>query len=272
MDKPTRVIDAHLHFEPNLKHFDALARDNGGENSEAFIAAQFAANNIERGIVMGNRELTAEAHVYPAMFRYCAGIHGKSLIKENECASLAGAEAQLRRESCVGLKVYAGYVPHPINHCAFAPYYELAAAYHKPVAVHMGVTASPMALLKNCHPIELDEIATQNPNVNFIMCHFGNPWLTDAAAVIEKNDNVFCDLSGLIVGRFDLAEYSKRLSGYVEHLKTWIAYVEDYGKFMFGTDWPLVDHGEYIAFIASLIPRTHWDDVFYLNAKRIYGV
>src|SRR5262249_25139912 len=30
--------------------------------------------------------------------------------------------------------------------------------------------------------------------------HFGNPWLVGAAEVIFKNDNVWADLSGLLVG------------------------------------------------------------------------
>jgi len=39
---------------------------------------------------------------------------------------------------------------------------------------------------------------------------------------------------------------------------------------MYGTDWPIVNLGEYIDFIKEVIPQEHWDKVFFDNANRIY--
>ena len=39
---------------------------------------------------------------------------------------------------------------------------------------------------------------------------------------------------------------------------------------MFGTDWPLANLGDYIAFTKEIIPRAHWNQVFFENANRIY--
>ena len=44
----------------------------------------------------------------------------------------------------------------------------------------------------------LDEVAADHPDTQFVMCHFGNPFLEAAAAVVEKNPNVAADLSGLL--------------------------------------------------------------------------
>ena len=41
---------------------------------------------------------------------------------------------------------------------------------------------------------------------------------------------------------------------------------------MFGTDWPIVNLGEYIGFIRRLVPEAHWEPVFFDNANRIYGL
>ncbi len=46
----------------------------------------------------------------------------------------------------------------------------------------------------------VDDVAVDHPDVRFVLAHFGNPWLVDAAEVVYKNDNVWADLSGLIVG------------------------------------------------------------------------
>ena len=36
------------------------------------------------------------------------------------------------------------------------------------------------------------------------------------------------------------------------------------------TDWPIVNLGEYIAFIKGIVPEEHWERVFFRNANRIY--
>ena len=41
---------------------------------------------------------------------------------------------------------------------------------------------------------------------------------------------------------------------------------------MYGTDWPIVNLGEYIAFIQQLVPERHWEQVFFHNANQIYGL
>ncbi|MDR1600336.1 MAG: amidohydrolase family protein [Oscillospiraceae bacterium] len=269
-ERPERVIDAHLHFQPKNPHFDAIARTAGHENTAAHLERAYLENAVEHGVVMGNRELVKAWREYPPTLSFCAGVHQHALEPENREAALEACESQLSNPQCVGIKLYAGYCAVPLMDGAYIPYYELAERYGKPVAVHMGVTASPRALLKYCHPLLIDEAATRFPRVRFVMCHFGNPWLMDAAAVLEKNDNVAADLSGLLSGRVDLDEYRVRLGGYMDQLRTWVAYVERYDAFMFGTDWPLVNLSEYIAFICELVPREHWDDVFYGNARRVY--
>ena len=270
MKRPSRIIDAHLHFQPKNPHFDSLALSVGHENTADHIAVVYKQLGIERAVVMGNRELTIEPHKYPPVFKYCAGVNQGAIAPVRQQASLDGMEAQLRNPQCAGMKIYAGYCPVPLLDPAYIPYYELARAYRKPVAIHMGVTASPSALLEYSHPLRLDAVAVQYPDVQFVMCHFGNPWLADAAVVLEKNENVCADLSGLVAGRVDLAEYRVRMKGYVDQLRTWIAYVEDYDRFLFGTDWPLVNVEEYIDYVADLIPEEYLDDVFYRNAEKIY--
>ena len=41
---------------------------------------------------------------------------------------------------------------------------------------------------------------------------------------------------------------------------------------MYGTDWPIVNLGEYIRFIQGIVPEEHWERVFFANASRIYGL
>ena len=92
----------------------------------------------------------------------------------------------------------------------------------------------------------------------------------DAAAVVEKNENVAADLSGLLEGKFDIPEFLEEQSGYISTLKPWLAYIRDYDKLMFGTDWPLANYEDYIEITKRLIPEKYWETVFYQAAERIY--
>ena len=104
------------------------------------------------------------------------------------------------------------------------------------------------------------------------MCHFGNPFLESAAAVVEKNANVAADLSGLLEGRVDLEQYFQQQAGYAGLLATWLTAIGQWKDILFGTDWPIVNLGEYVEFIRRLVPQEHWEDVFFANANRIYGL
>ena len=180
-------------------------------------------------------------------------------------------EQHLKSERCVGIKLYPGYASFYLYDDRLAPIYELAARYKKPVAVHTGLTATDKALLKYSHPLVMDEAATKFREVQFVMCHFGEPWFTDAAAVIEKNPNVAADLSGLLERKIpDFAAFCEKKHFYIERLKGWLEYLDLYDRFMFGTDWPLANLGDYIAFTKEIIPEEHWQEVFYENAVRIY--
>ncbi len=265
-----KIIDAHLHFCPEYPHFDALARQAGHENTGEHLREQYKALDIACGIVMGNRSMKAEDHIYPEFLCYCIGIDRtclQDLAVEDACGLL---EENLKRRECVGIKLYPGYNKYYITDSAYEPVYELAEKYQKPVAVHMGQTAGSRAYLKYSHPLTMDEAAVRHPGVQFVMCHFGNPWLMDAAAVVEKNENVAADLSGLLEGKVNVPNLLEKQRGYLEILRTWISYCDCYEKFMFGTDWPLANYSDYIEFTKWLIPEEYWEHVFCKNAETIY--
>jgi len=100
----------------------------------------------------------------------------------------------------VALKCYLGYLHYGPDSPSYTPYYRLAARYNIPVIFHTGDTYSNAAKLKFAHPLLLDEVAVDHPDVRFVAAHFGNPWLMDAALVVYKNPNVWADLSGLLIG------------------------------------------------------------------------
>ena len=270
-----KIIDAHLHLFPSEPRTDAMAESVGHENSLEHLRQVYGKLDIVHGVVMGNRSLAVEDHDYPAdLFHYCVGLDSLLLDQgERVIPDLPDrVEEHLKRESCCGVKLYPGYNKIWLTDDIYQPIYDLAARYDKPVAVHMGLTSFARAHLKYCHPLALDEVAADHRKTRFVMCHFGNPFLESAAAVLGKNPNVATDLSGLLEGRVDLREYFSKQAGYASLLRTWLVAIDRWNDVLYGTDWPIVNLGEYIRFIQNLVPEEYWEKVFFHNANRTYGL
>ena len=205
-----KIIDAHLHLFPAQEAWaEETAQSVGHHNSVDHLRQVYGELDIVHGVVMGNRSLELGFHRYPKeLFHYCVGLD--SLVMDGGRAVIPDlpdrVEEHLKRENCCGVKLYPGYNKIWLSDPIYRPIYDLAARYDKPVAVHMGLTASGRGHLKYSHPLALDEAAADHRHTRFVMCHFGNPFLEAAAAVVEKNRNVAADLSGLCLPAAHLAD------------------------------------------------------------------
>ncbi|MBP3960570.1 amidohydrolase [Gemmata sp. G18] len=173
----------------------------------------------------------------------------------------------------VALKGYLGYLHFEPAHPNYQRYYELAAKYRVPVMFHTGDTYSPQAKLKYAHPLGVDEVAVDHPECRFVMCHLGNPWMTDAAEVIYKNVNVWADLSGLLVGddgSFASEEGREAASELAHGIRRAMKYSERPNRFLYGTDWPLAPMAAYREFVREAVAPEHHEQVFEENARRLF--
>lgn len=202
---------------------------------------------------------------------YCLGINSEALNEKTLPETLKEARFHLENSPhCVGFKLYPGYNYVYVNDPIHKEIFGLAREFDVPVAIHTGETASSTGILKYSHPLSVDEAAVMNPDVRFVMCHMGNPWIMDACEVALKNPNVYMDMSGLGEGYFTKDDFLGGYSGYIEYIKTWLTYLGDYKKILYGTDWPLVNMGTYLQVMMEIIPEKYHNDVFFQNAIRVY--
>lgn len=178
-------------------------------------------------------------------------------------------EERLRDRLTVGLKLYPGYEHLYPNDARFRPAIELAGRYKVPIMIHSGDTFAPRAKLKYAHPLEIDELAVDFPDVQFIVCHLGNPWFRDTAELIYKNANVHADISGLT-----LEEFSDPMESFMrDQLRELILYTGDPDSILFGTDWPLVRMGPYLRFVEHLaLEPEHHQKLMGENARRLFRI
>jgi predicted TIM-barrel fold metal-dependent hydrolase len=184
-------------------------------------------------------------------------------------------EEVLKQGKVKALKAYLGYLHYEPYSPGYRLYFKLAAKYKIPVIFHCGDTYSRSAKVKFAHPLKIDEVAVDYPRTRFVIAHFGNPWLMDAAQVVYKNKNVWADLSAIVIGDAEsFATMGKEgvLDRAVKRVKEAIEYTEAPEKFLFGSDWPLSPMAVYCDFVRRLFPEKLHAKVFGGTARELFGL
>lgn len=276
------MIDAHIHaVNPQLPGSKSLPSflDGQPEQIASVLSQQMRESGTQILLGMGhmfgadNDPLGVDstlrvADLVPGL--QAIGIADPSRIDADH---LQNVERQLQSTRVKALKSYLGYSYYGPNSPNYVPYYELAARYEIPFIFHTGDNHSTLAKVKYAHPLLVDEVAVEHRNVNFVIAHFGNPWIIDAAEVVFKNENVWADLSGLLVGDeayFRNASERGVLLRLIERVKQGIEFTDRPDKFLYGTDWPLAPMRVYREVVERIIPEEYHDAVFYQNANALF--
>ena len=137
-----------------------------------------------------------------------------------------------------GFKIRLGYVQVYADDPIFDPIYEYAESKNLPVMFHTGDTAFPDGSLVHAHPLTLDRLANKRQDLSIVICHFGNPWMTDVGELIYKHANVYADISGLVLGGG--GKYSDLyLESIAAKISDAIYFAGGVDKVIFGTDYPV---------------------------------
>lgn len=278
------IVDAHVHVVPpglpGVGPLHPLLR-SPPQDVAAALRAHLVSANVSHALAMGHiggsdddplgvASTLKLAELIPGL-----GTIGAVDPRRTEPDVLRRAEEQLATGRIKALKAYLGYLHFGPEHSGYYPYYQLAERYRVPFVFHTGDTYSPYAKLKFAHPLLIDEVAVDFPNVKFVMAHLGNPWMSDAAEVIYKNFNVWADLSGLVTGDEWALQDEDRLDLLADiraNVRRALRYAERPNRFIFGSDWPLIPIPAYASFIASIVSPNEHELVFRENARLLFSL
>jgi len=147
-----------------------------------------------------------------------------------------------------GLKFYPGYEPFYPNESRLKVWFEMAMEYDVPVMFHSGDTYAPRGKVKYSHPLHIDDLAVDYPDLKIVICHVGNPWIKDCMEMVYKNENVYADISGLVLG-----DFSEKFERYIKtDIEEMITYAGDPSYLLYGTDWPIANMRSYLKFMDQL--------------------
>lgn len=242
------IIDCHTHLNRYTDGAPASLHDR-----YQTLKAEMARHEVDYALVLSSYKVNENRPGVDDLLSVVRddpqiGIVAGVSYVDYRASDLAYLRSVLREGRIKGLKLYPGYEAFYVHDARMRVVYELAGEFGVPVMIHTGDTFDPKGKVKYAHPLEVDEVAVDFRDVNFVICHLGNPWVTDAMEVIYKNENVVGDISGLTLGRFE--ERFERLM--LQQINEVVAFAGDPSKLLYGTDWPICDMGSYIRFVEQL--------------------
>ncbi len=168
-----------------------------------------------------------------------------------------------------GIKLYPGYEPFYPHDNRLQVVYDLAVEHDVPVMFHSGDTYTPKGKVRFAHPLHIDDVAVDHPDLKIVICHVGNPWIRDCMEVVYKNANVFADFSGLVLG-----DFSDKFEKYMKtQLEEMILYAGEPKYLLYGTDWPISTMRSYIAFMKQLdLPDDKKELIMWKNAAELFKI
>ncbi|MEJ2248364.1 MAG: amidohydrolase family protein [Candidatus Lokiarchaeota archaeon] len=132
----------------------------------------------------------------------------------------------------IGLKIHPTAGFYPDDPICF-PLYERASEYDIPILIHSGQEPAPMEV-KWTHPMRIDTIAAEFPEIKIIIAHCGHGFWRQAIDVAMTKPNVYVDFSGWqFMYRLNPDYFWKPLRMAIDILGPW--------RVLFGTDGSMLD-------------------------------
>jgi predicted TIM-barrel fold metal-dependent hydrolase len=271
------IIDCHVH----LNNYDGL---NKSENKVLSLQERLETlletmknNNIAYSLVLSsykvdeNRPSTSQIIDIVKENNYIdrIGVVAGFTIDNHNSEDLKNYRKWLKEDVIKGIKLYCGYEHYYPYDERYQVVYDMCIEFGCPIMIHTGDVFSQRAKVKYSHPLNIDDIAVDNPELKIVMCHIGNPWITDCQEILYKNKNVYADISGLIVGDFTQSGRTH----YTNKIKEILNYVDEPHHLLYGSDWPISNMKSYIDFVQNLeFDQDPFDLLMFKNAKSLFNI
>ena len=279
-----RIIDLHCYtntqpwIDCQGPYVEALAsywNRTWTAKEEDEVVAEFTAAGVEAVLVALDLETTIATP--PCSNDYVAGMwkrHPDRIIQAWAAVDPFKGEVAIREaKHAIEDLGMLGFHFHPImghfaaNDARLYPLWETIAGLKAPVMIDVGTTGMGAGLpggmgarIRHAHPLTLDDLASDFPDLTIVAAHPGWPWGEEMTAVALHKGNVYWELSGWAPKYFP------------ESLKRDVrGRLKD--KIMFGSDYPSLPYERIFREWDELgyTPEI-MDKVFHRNAEDILGL
>jgi len=263
------IIDCHVH----LNHYEGTKYLPLEERKELLLHTM-QDGNVDHSIILSSYKVNPDRPSTEQLIEISkkhdnlSVVAGFSIDGHND-EDFQDCRKWLKDGLIRGMKLYCGYEHYYPYDKRYQRVYDLCIEYDVPVMIHTGDTFSSKGKLKYSHPLNIDEIAVDNPELKIIICHIGNPWIQDCEEIIYKNKNAYADISGLVLG-----EFSHYFEDYmVDKVREFLNYAGEPRYLLYGSDWPLSSMDSYLNFAAKLELTQHSRELLmFRNAKSLFKI
>ena len=273
------AFDVHVHIEHTEEATDTDAaaakyfNASGAKRDRASIAEYYRSRRMACVVFSVDERLSGRPQVPNDVVAEFAAENSDVAIAFASLDPTRGPEAVREARRLVESGLVRGLKLHPPLQQFFPndpiayPLYEVFAEAKLPVLFHTGHSGIGTGMrggggirLKYGHPMPIDDVAVDFPDMPIIMAHPSFPWQDEAISVCLHKPQVYIDLSGWSPKYFSptLIQYANTL---LKH------------KVLFGSDYPLITPDRWLADFAKVDFR---DEVRPLilreNAIRLFGL
>lgn len=272
------AIDTHVHLEPedDSQAADRAARkyfgDSGAPRDWKGLAEYYRSRKIGCVVFPVEEKLTGKPQVSNDRVAEFAREHSDIMIAFASIDPTRGADAVHEAKRLVATGAMRGLKLHPPLQQFFPndrmayPLYEVFAEAGLPVLFHTGHSGIGTGMpggggvrLKYGHPMPIDNVAVDFPNLKIILAHPSFPWQDEAISICLHKPSVYIDLSGWSPKYFPpiLIQYANTL---LKH------------KVLFGSDYPLIAPDRWLADFAKVDIRPEVRPLILKeNALQLFG-
>ena len=210
---------------------------------------------------VANEQVSALVNKYPDRFIGFAGVDphkGMAAVRELDHA--------VKNLGLCGLNMEPCFHRLPANDKKYYPLFAKCVELNIPVTMHISTNYIPQYLMKHGHPLLVDEVAVDFPELKFICSHAGWPWVAELMGVLWRHENVYADISGTMPKYF-----AKPGSGWEPLLHYGNSNCKN--KILYGSKWPLLNQKIQLQQLRELPLKPEVLDLWLSgNAKRLLGL
>lgn len=261
------IIDCHVH----VNGYESLKNLTLKQRIES-LSDTMQSNKVDYAIIISsyivNQERPSTSEILSMVEKYenIKVVAGYSINNHTDNDVKEYIE-YLKNGKIKGLKIYPGYEHYYPYDPKYQKIIDLCIEYDVPLMIHTGDTYTSKGKVRFAHPLNVDDVSVDNPELKIIICHLGNPWFLDCQEVIYKNKNVYADISGLVLG--DFTEFYEEYL--VSKITDFLNYAGEPKYLLYGTDWPISSMNSYLRFVSKLdLNQQERDLIMYKNSQQLF--
>jgi len=193
------VIDFHNHLSPKGSPYRLEAEvyleamDEAGVDRVVILGKDYGEAADRRNDNLDDADTAEFVKAHPDRFIGFTAVHPD----RDSAINIDRIERAVHEFGLRGVKLNpaSGFYP---NDRRLYPVYEKITELGIPLVIHMGIKPpSEQSRLKYCHPIYIDDIAVDFPDMRIVIAHGAYPWVEDLVMAALYAPNVSVDISTL---------------------------------------------------------------------------